>query len=190
MNELDRQMLDIFSKAIEVATVAHEEQRRKGNGTPYITHPVTVSMLLLQAGCSQNAVVAGLLHDTLEDTELSYEDIKREFGPQVANLVEECTESDKSKSWEERKQHTIKRSQSISVEACMIMCADKLHNIRSTVQEFQISGDVVWDRFNRGKTKQEWYYRSLVESLGKRVGKFSLYILLKQEVEDLFNRMR
>lgn len=181
-------MLDLFSKAVEVATVAHEAQKRKGNGTPYITHPYTVGLLLLQAECSQDVVIAGLLHDTLEDTLLSYEDIKQEFGAQVATLVEECSEYDKTKSWEERKQHTIERSQSISVQACMIMCADKLHNIRSTVQEFDVCGDTVWERFNRGKNKQEWYYRSLVEGLGKRVENFSLYILLKKEVEDLFNR--
>ncbi|WP_034670492.1 HD domain-containing protein [Ectobacillus panaciterrae] len=185
---MDRNTVDVWSKAVEVATVAHKAQQRKGNGTPYITHPYTVAMLLAKSGCTQDVVVAGLLHDTVEDTSLSYEDVKREFGETVARLVEECSEHDKEKSWEERKQYTIDKLQHISAEGCMITCADKLHNIRSTVKEFEVCGEAVWNRFNRGKDKQKWYYCSLVTELGKRIPGFPLYVLLKQEVEDLFGK--
>jgi (p)ppGpp synthase/HD superfamily hydrolase len=183
---MDRNALDIWSKAVEVATVAHDLQKRKGNGMPYITHPFTVAMLLLETGCSQDVVIAGLLHDTIEDTSLSYENLRKEFGEFVAKLVKECSEHDKTKTWEERKQYTIHKLQRISAEGCMITCADKLHNIRSTVKEFQVCGDAVWNRFNRGKDKQQWYYCSLVAELGKRIPGFPLYQLLKDEVAELF----
>jgi (p)ppGpp synthase/HD superfamily hydrolase len=183
---MNRYILDLFSLVVEAATVAHGKQTRKGNGTPYITHPFTVALLLLQAGCSEETVAAGLLHDTVEDTNLSFEEIVHKFGQQIARVVRECSEYDKSKGWEERKQHKIDHLHTVSLEACMVMCADKLHNIRATVREFEAKGDDVWGRFNRGKEKQEWYYRSVVDVLGKRVPDFPLYSLLKQEVDELF----
>ncbi|MFX3623544.1 MAG: HD domain-containing protein [Ectobacillus sp.] len=178
--------LDILNKAVETAVIAHESQKRKGSSIPYIVHPVTVAMLLMQADCSRDIVIAGLLHDTVEDTSMSYETIQNQFGANVARLVQECSEHDKAKEWEERKQHMINQIEHISEEACMIMCADKLHNICSVATNLQTSGDMVGNRFKRGKDKQEWYYRSVVEALGKRIPEFSLYVLLKREVEGLF----
>jgi (p)ppGpp synthase/HD superfamily hydrolase len=183
---MDRETLDMFSLAVETASIAHQTQTRKGNGTPYITHSFTVGMMLLEAGCSSEIVVAGILHDTIEDTSITYEDIKHTFGTEVARIVKECSEHDKSKSWEERKQHTLDNIAKISLEACMVVCADKLHNIRSTAKDFDRIGAVVWAKFNRGREQQEWYYRGLVEALGKRAQTFSLYKMLKEEVEELF----
>ncbi|UOY92759.1 HD domain-containing protein [Ectobacillus sp. JY-23] len=184
---MERCTLDRWMKAVEMATVAHMEQARKGNGVPYITHPYTVALLLTHAGCREEVIIAGLLHDTIEDTTIRYEDIRKEFGDVVAELVLECTELDRTKSWEERKQQTIEKLSRISMDACMIACADKLHNIRGTAQEFSICGEEIWKRFNRGKDKQQWYYTSVVGALGKRIPNTEIYQLLKAEVERLFN---
>ncbi|MCP8968888.1 HD domain-containing protein [Ectobacillus ponti] len=184
--KMDRTILDLFSLAAETAAAAHQGQTRKGNGMPYITHPFTVALLLQEAGCSPAVITAGLLHDTIEDTSLTYQDLQRNFGAAVADIVQQCSEHDKEKSWEERKQYTIAHVQTISPEACMVICADKLHNIRSTVKGKEKEGELVWKRFTRGREQQEWYYRSMVEALGKRIPGFSLYGMLRREVEELF----
>ncbi|MFD3445879.1 HD domain-containing protein [Microbacteriaceae bacterium 4G12] len=186
---MNQKQLDLFSRVVEVATRAHESQKRKGNGLPYITHPFTVAILLLKADCEDEVVMAGLLHDTIEDTDLTYEELQAQFGVRVASIVKECSEQDKSKSWEERKQSTLRNLETISIEACMVVCADKLHNIRSTAQEFAQKGDAIWDVFNRGKDKQEWYYRGIIQALEKRLPEFPLYQLLQHEVESLFKKM-
>ncbi|MBO9128156.1 HD domain-containing protein [Bacillus sp. 165] len=183
---MNRELLDKFNLAVETASIAHRAQTRKGNGTPYITHPFTVGMLLLDVGCSSETVIAGILHDTIEDTSVTYKDIETAFGMNVAQIVKQCSEHDKSKSWEERKQHTLNNIGVISMEACMVVCADKLHNIRSTATDFRKIGTEVWGKFNRGKEQQEWYYRGLVKALGKRLEHFPLYRLLEAEVEELF----
>lgn len=180
------QFVHRISKAVEIAAASHQLQLRKGSALPYITHPYSVAMLLLQAGCSENVVIAGLLHDTVEDTDLTLHDIAREFGIQVAQFVEECTEPEKSKSWEERKLHSINKIQYISKESCMIICCDKLHNIKSTSEERLKVGEKVWERFNRGKEEQKWYYRSMVAALEGRISDFPLFPLLQQAVNDVF----
>lgn len=182
------QLVHRFNKAVEIATLSHQLQLRKGSKVPYITHPYTVALLLLQVGCSEDVVIAGLLHDTVEDTSLTAADIIQEFGSNVGKLVEECSEQDKSKSWEERKLHTIEKIESISIEACMIICVDKLHNIRSTSAEIKEVGEMVWNRFNRGKEKQKWYYQNMVVSLEKRIPDFPYFPLFKQEVKEVFSK--
>jgi (p)ppGpp synthase/HD superfamily hydrolase len=80
----------MIQKAIVVAALAHEGQVRKGTSIPYITHPYTVGMMLARSGCSDEVVAAGILHDTVEDTELTLEYIAREFGEKIAAIVEGC----------------------------------------------------------------------------------------------------
>src|ERR1043165_5018773 len=97
-------MLDLV---IEVAAKAHSGQFRKGTDIPYIAHPYAVGMILARAGCAEEMIAAGILHDTVEDTDLTLEYIKETFGERVAAIVEGCSEPDKSATWEERKRHTI-----------------------------------------------------------------------------------
>lgn len=81
--------------------------KRKGTDIPYISHPCAVGMILQKAGCSEEVVIAGILHDTLEDTETTERDLLDRFGPVVLEIVKGCSEPDKGASWEERKQHTL-----------------------------------------------------------------------------------
>lgn len=179
--------LDRLNKAANLAAVAHRDQVRKSKETPYIIHPLMVGMLLADAGCSVDVIISGYLHDTIEDTFVTAEDIKTEFGETVLHIVEGCSEPDKSAEWEERKQHTIDFLQKeATVEVCMVTCADKLHNIRSMVLDYKEEQEAMWNRFNRGKDKQKWYYMSLVDVLRKRLPDFSLFQLLETEVNRLF----
>lgn len=157
--------MKLIDLAIEVAAKAHRNQERKQTDIPYISHPYVVGVLLLQAGCSDEVVAAGVLHDTVEDTPITLEYIREHFGEKVAEIVEGCSEPDKSAPWEERKRHTIEFLRTASSEVRIVACADKLHNIRTIIADYQKMGDAVWERFKRGRKAQEWYYRGLVESL-------------------------
>ncbi|MBS8264011.1 HD domain-containing protein [Mesobacillus boroniphilus] len=179
--------MDLIDKALQIASMAHEGQYRKNTIIPYIAHPVAVGMILQKAGYRKEVVAAGILHDTVEDTDLTMEDIEQEFGKEIATIVEGCSEPDKSLSWEERKEHTIEFLKTASEEIRVVACADKLHNVRSIHQDVEESGEEVWKRFRRGKKQQEWYYRNVVESLGYAT-KFPLLAKLEKEIDRLFEK--
>jgi (p)ppGpp synthase/HD superfamily hydrolase len=180
--------MDIVEKALQTASKSHEGQYRKNTDIPYITHPVAVGMLLLKAGYSDEIVAAGILHDTVEDTPLTLEDIEREFGANIAGMVEGSSEPDKSLPWKERKEHTIEFLKTASEETRAVVCADKLHNIRSIISDYEKVGEEVWQRFNAGKEHQKWYYTNVAESLGTQ-SNFNLLSELRYEVEKLFREM-
>ncbi len=178
-----------YEKAIAYATEAHYGQKRKGNGKPYIIHPYTVALTLLDEGCSKDIVIAGLLHDTVEDTEVTFEDIEKNFGSEVRRIVEGVTEPDKSLPWKVRKEHIIEYLKKAPLDERLLTCADKLHNILSMISEYQDSGEQMWKKFNAGKKEQEWYYRNLVEILCKREDipqGVSLFYCFQKCVDDFF----
>ena len=179
--------MDKIENAIVFATMAHDKQARKLTNIPYITHPYHVGMLLLHAGCNEDIVCAGLLHDTVEDTDVTVQDLRNEFGDVIARLVDGCSEPNKNLPWEERKQHTINYLMTASKDICMIVCADKLSNIRSIRKEEEVDGDIVWKKFNRGKDKQEWYYRGVISSISRQLNGEPLLNDLIKEVEYLFS---
>jgi (p)ppGpp synthase/HD superfamily hydrolase len=153
--------------ACEIAAIAHNCKNRKGKEIPYIVHPMAVAILLAQSGASEEVILAGILHDTVEDTDITLENIKEQFGLAVADIVEGCSEPDKSKPWEDRKEHTLEALKTASDSVWLVTCADKLHNVRDMVVDYKKQSDALWVSFNRGKEEQVWYYRSLVESLGR-----------------------
>ncbi|MBO0959679.1 bifunctional (p)ppGpp synthetase/guanosine-3',5'-bis(diphosphate) 3'-pyrophosphohydrolase [Neobacillus sp. MM2021_6] len=177
--------MNVIEKALQIASKAHANQFRKHTDIPYITHPVAVGMMLMKAGYGDDLVAAGILHDTVEDTSLTLADIERDFGRIIARIVEGCSEPDKSLSWEERKKHTIEFLKTAPEEVRAVACADKLHNIQSIIEDYKLIGESVWERFNRGKGDQEWYYRNVVESLGYQTN-IRLLDELKNEVDQLF----
>ena len=181
-------MIDL---AIEVAVRAHKNQLRKGTDIPYITHPMAVGIILAKAGCSDEIIVAGILHDTVEDTPITLDYIRDTFGKKVSMLVEGASEPDKSLPWEERKRHTVNYLKIAPLAVRLVACADKLHNIRTIATEHEKIGDQVWERFRKGRSDQEGYYRGLVDSLCNRSdnqGYESLFQQLKSEVEGFFGK--
>lgn len=156
---------NLYEKAVYFAAKAHDGQFRKGDGAPYIVHPFMVASILNEQQCSPQAVIAGLLHDTVEDTGVTIEELVTEFGPDVAAIVETCTEQDKSLRWELRKQHSIDVIKTASLDAKYVTCADKLHNLRSLAAAHKNLGDDVWSRFSRGYDSQKWYAQSMLQSI-------------------------
>jgi (p)ppGpp synthase/HD superfamily hydrolase len=190
MNRVSRGdvMIDL---AIEVAVKAHEDQLRKGTDIPYISHPLAVGILLAKAGCPDEVIAAGILHDTVEDTSITLGNLREAFGERVAAIVKGASEPDRSLPWEERKAHTVEFLKTASLEVRLVTCADKLHNIRTIASEYEKIGDQVWKRFKRGKEDQAWYYLGVVKSVCDRsdnLGYESLFQQLKSEVEGFFGK--
>jgi myo-inositol-1(or 4)-monophosphatase len=155
----------MINKAIVLATAAHEKQMRKGSDIPYILHPMEAAVIVSQIKYDSDLICAALLHDVSEDTKMSYESILVMFNQKIADLVFFQSE-DKSKSWQERKQHTIDELKKLTDDDIKIVClADKLSNIRSMSRDYAVLGEKLWERFNAGKDMQCWYYQGLAESL-------------------------
>lgn len=181
-----------IEEAIEVAAQEHHGQFRKGTGTPYISHPYAVGLILMNEGCSQNVVIAGILHDTVEDTDLTLECIQKKFGRDVAEIVDGCSE-DKSLRWRERKSERIEALKTASTEICIVTCADKLHNLRTVISEYDEIGDNVWERFHGGVEAQSWYYRSILDSLNTQINliddEINTTVTLKQ-FQSIFDQLQ
>ena len=155
-------MIDL---AIEIALKAHQNQVRKGTDIPYIIHPLAVGIILAKSGCSDEVIIAGILHDTVEDTSITLDDIRETFGKKVSLIVKGASEPDKSLIWEERKSHTQDFLKGASMEVRFVALADKLNNIRAIASDYVKIGETLWKRFNRGKDAQKWYYQGLVQAL-------------------------
>ncbi|WP_245844196.1 HD domain-containing protein [Oceanobacillus rekensis] len=151
-------------KAKEYASKAHKGQTRKNSNMPYITHPIRVAEKLESEGFSDELVCAGYLHDVVEDTPVEIEDIQKEFGLEVARIVAAHTE-DKSKSWLERKQHTIDIIKVARKEIKYLIIADKLDNLLGLEIELKEHGDAIWNNFNAGASRQQWYNESVVKNM-------------------------
>lgn len=151
-------------KAIEFAAKAHTGQFRKSTNLPYILHPLGVGRILIEYDFSEEVVIAGILHDTIEDTSVTLKDILNVFGRNVKRIVEGASEPNRSDSWVNRKQHTIDYLKTAPGDVLLVACADKLDNIRAIKKDINKIGDVLWDRFNAKKDKQEWYYKSLTKA--------------------------
>ena len=151
-------------KAIKFAALKHAGQVRKGTDIPYISHPMEAMQILTKENCSDAVIIAGILHDVLEDTETLSSEILDLFGENVLKIVIAESE-DKSKTWKERKQVTLDTLKTASLEVKQVCCADKLSNLRSMVADMEIVGDKLWDRFNASKADILWYYSGIIAAL-------------------------
>lgn len=172
--------------AIEFASIAHKNQFRKGTNIPYISHPFAVGMMLQKENYAEEVVIGGILHDVIEDTAVTLEEISLLFGERVSTLVSGCTEKNKKWSWEERKRDAIQKVKTADKETCFIICADKLHNLLSIQEDLKKNGAEVWSRFNRGREKQKWYYESVMENLEEQIGEENIFKQLKTVINDVF----
>ena len=154
--------------AVEFAAKAHDGQYRKVTKIPYIFHPLQVAGILSECGCTQEVITAAILHDTVEDAPVSLEEIRENFGEDVAGLVEAASEPDKTLSWEERKRHTLNTLKAAPMDVLLLSCADKLDNIRSLHRDRSRLGEQIWSQFKRGKEKQAWYYHNLATTFSER----------------------
>ncbi len=153
-----------LNQAIVYATEKHAEQFRKGSDTPYIVHPLEVMTILQSMDAEEHVMIAGLLHDVVEDTDTSLEEIREIYGNIVAELVGKHSE-DKTKTWEQRKEDDIRATLNGSRELKMLVMADKLSNLRALYRDVKKLREEVWQRFNAPKEKQAWYYSKMIDAL-------------------------
>ncbi len=162
-----------FVDALAFAIAAHGDQTRKGGDIPYVSHLLGVASLVLEAGGDEDMAIAGLLHDTIEDTATTAADIEDRFGRRVALIVVGCTDTDEHPKppWRPRKERYITHlvAPSTPSDVLAVSLADKLHNARSLVTDYRHAGEEVSRRFNAGPAEQLWYYQTLAGIFQNRI---------------------
>lgn len=179
----------MINQAIIFATNAHAGQVRKVSHSPFILHPLAVGCLLGDVGETEEIVVAGILHDTVEDTDSTLEDIREKFGENIATLVDGCSEN-KNLSWKERKEHTIESLKTASDKVCIITCADKIHNLQGSVTGIKELGADFFFHFKKGYDEQKWYYGSIKDVLQTRIPDHTLFKMYAEVFEEAFGGKR
>lgn len=179
-----------YEAALVLAAREHRPQNRKGTDIPYITHPVHVSVILARHGFPEPMVIAGLLHDVVEDQDYPLHRIQEEFGPDVAEMVAALSEQkrdaqDRARPWEVRKRESLERLRQASTGAVAVKAADVLHNVRALTSDLRREGPEVWGRFNRGPASSLWYYRSIAALARERVGDHPLVAELEDALREL-----
>jgi len=180
--------MSIKEEAKEFAIKAHKNQVRKSEPEkPMIIHPINVANILEEYGFDENVVAAGLLHDVVEDTDYTKEDIEIKFGKDVASLVISATEPNKNLSWEERKQHTINETKMLDLRHKAVICADKISNLEDLRILIETNENYDFSAFKRGFESQKWYYSGIYASLIiNEEEQYPLFIRLKKLIDHIF----
>ena len=179
---------DRFLQAFQFAAELHSEQYRKGTSTPYLTHLMAVTATVIENGGDEEMAIAALLHDAVEDQGgyTVLEEIKARYGPRVARMVDELSDSytDPKPPWRKRKVDYLAHLPDAPRDTLLISLSDKLHNARSILQDLDMIGNEIWDRFNGGKEGVLWYYRSLADIFTEH-----LPMWLSDELDRVVTRM-
>jgi (p)ppGpp synthase/HD superfamily hydrolase len=189
MNSVQMPMLgDRFEQALLLAARLHRHQRRKGLPVPYVAHLLSVAALVLEDGGDEDEAIAALLHDAVEDQggAATRDLIGQQFGDRVVAIIEGCTESDQQPKppWRERKELHLAKLAGASPAVCRVTLADKLHNARSLLADYQTLGEALWGRFGGGREGTIWYYQQMVACLQPQVSGV-LMQSLSQAVQQL-----
>ena len=183
-----------LDSAIKYAIDKHQGQLRKREGTPYILHPLEAAAIANDLTKDENVLIAAVLHDTVEDTEATIEEVREKFGDRVAELVASETENKREslppeETWEIRKKESLEHLKNTEDPAVKILwLADKLSNIRTIYQIYRRDGDDVWNNFHmKDVRKQEWYYRTIVEYLADLKDTLA-YMEYSQLVNEIFKK--
>jgi (p)ppGpp synthase/HD superfamily hydrolase len=185
-------LTDQFAKAMVYAERKHHTQVRKGGDIPYVGHLLSVASLVINDNGSETQAIAALLHDTVEDQggAQTFEEIKAQFGDEVARIVEECSDTDKTPKppWLERKQAYINHLGSVGEDTLLVSVADKLDNARSMLRDYHEHGPALWQRFNRKNPDDHlWYYGELLDAYRARGLKSWMVDELARVVDELKN---
>ena len=162
---------DLLDRAIVLAVKSHAGTERRGKGFPYIVHPLEAMAIVATMTSDQEMLAAAVLHDTVEDTDVTLEEIRAEFGDRVATLVayeseEKIDEMSAESSWHARKQATLDRLAAAPHDAKVVALGDKLSNMRAIARDYVELGDALWSRFHTSDPQEHaWHYRGLAESL-------------------------
>lgn len=181
---------ELLDRAIIFAVKAHAGTERRGKGYPYIVHPLEAVEIVATMTPDQELLAAAALHDTVEDTEVTVDQIRAEFGERIAALV--ADESDtfeagvsEEDSWHSRKRVAIERLARASHDAKIVALGDKLSNMRAIARDYAVKGDELWNIFHAKDPKDhEWHYRGLADSLRELEDTFAF-----KEFESLINQV-
>ena len=191
---LDTELLD---RAIIFAVKAHHNTERRGKGFPYIVHPMEAVEIVATITPDQELLAAAALHDTIEDTDVTVDDIRREFGDRIAELVHaesdqingevfDAANGDEEATWHARKQAAIDRLAAAPHDAKIVALGDKLSNMRAIARDYAVKGDERWKIFHaKDKADHEWHYRGLAESLSELSDTFA-YKELVHLIDEVF----
>jgi (p)ppGpp synthase/HD superfamily hydrolase len=164
-------------KAIRTVSKVFAGQLRKDGKTPAVSHSIAVALIVARFTKDSDIIAAALLHDTIEDTAYSYNNLKRDFGEEVAKIVSEVSEDpkygwDKQRrqiSWYERKVTQLKRLERVSLKALMVEAADKIHNLFVLQEEYEELGKELNKRFGAPLNNKLWYYGSIARLINRRM---------------------
>ena len=181
---------ELLDRAIIFAVRAHAGTERRGKGFPYIVHPMEAVEIVATMTPDQELLAAAALHDTVEDTDVTVDRIRAEFGDRIAELV--AAESDvftegvsEEDSWHARKQAAIDRLAKAPHDAKIVALGDKLSNMRAIARDYAVQGDALWNLFHAKDPKDhEWHYRGLADSLRELQDTFAF-----REFESLINQV-
>lgn len=186
-----------YRDALQFAATVHDAHMRKGTEIAYLSHLISVSALVMESGGNETEAIAALLHDSIEDRGTDYRsgflveprqgrdalkrDIKLLFGSDVLRIVEHCTDDEylpggrtapkgSIEEWKKRKRaYLAKLARQVDRGALRVSCADKLHNARAILADYEVEGESVWQRFTADtKALQLWYYDGLAKRLSQR----------------------
>lgn len=171
MIDLSGTYSDLIRRALAFAARKHTAPR-KGTDVPYIIHPVQVAIILARHGYDDHVLAAAILHDVLEDTDATPDELRGVFGEKILHLVLELSEPQfdlpKSETWEQRKWAKLEQLHQATPEALAICAADRLHNVSDILHEISVHGAVVWQRFRRRPEKYLEFERAVLEILRER----------------------
>ena len=179
--------------AIRFAIKTHEgyqKQKRKGKDEPYIIHPLTVGLILASTGVSEDVIIAGILHDTIEDSveikkPLMPERIEERFGKKVLDLVMSVTEQNKDLSWDERKAEALEHIKTFSNDSLLLKSADIISNTSETINDYKKGGDKIFEKFNASKEKLLKAQTDAIEVILKRWSENPLADDLNKLLEEI-----
>ena len=187
-------MMELVSEAIAFAVKAHDGMRRKKSDAPYILHPMEAAVIVGTMTSDQNLIAAAVLHDVVEDANVSIKEIEEKFGKRVRELVASETEDKRAdlppaQTWRIRKEESLqvlKNTDDIAV--LIVWLGDKLANMRSIYRDFKVEGEQMWQRFNqKNVAEQAWYYRSIAK-LTERLSDTSAWLEYKALTELVFGK--
>ena len=181
----------LVDKAIVFATRAHQGTERRGKGFPYIVHPLEAMAIVATITNAPDLLAAAVLHDTVEDTDVTLDDLKQEFGEHIANLVADETDvkhtpDGKKLTWKERKQRDMDNLKAASREVKIVAIGDKLSNMRAIARDYRQKGDALWQIFRvKDKATHAWRYKGLRDALQELKDTFA-FQEFDQLVEEIF----
>ena len=184
---LDTELLD---RAIVFAVKAHAGTERRGKGFPYIVHPMEAMEIVATMTADQELLAAAALHDTVEDTGVTVEQIRAGFGDRIAGIVAAETDrlqdgEDERNSWRARKLAGIERLRGASREVKIVALGDKLSNMRAIARDYTLIGDKLWELFHApDPVDHAWRYRALADALRELSDTFAF-----REFESLVNQV-